>query len=155
MVEDEGRRAKEVKGRVLSVNISQEKGTKKRNVGISLVRKDMGLEGDAHAGVKGRHVSLLLKESIERMRQKGITVEYGDFAENITIDGLHPSCLFPGTKLRVGKDVVLSITRIGKECHKGCAIFKAVGDCIMPKEGIFAVVEKGGTVQVGDEVEIL
>ncbi|MCX7966180.1 MAG: MOSC domain-containing protein [Syntrophorhabdaceae bacterium] len=144
-----------MKGKILSVNISKDKGEKKTNVGRCRLIKDKGLENDAHAGFMHRQVSLLAKESMEKMKQKGIDVGYGDFAENLTTEGINLSLLPVGTKLRIGKNVVLRVSQIGKQCHMGCAIFMQVGDCIMPREGIFAEVIEDGYIKVGDEIEVL
>ncbi|HPC66928.1 MAG TPA: MOSC domain-containing protein [Syntrophorhabdaceae bacterium] len=144
-----------MKGKVLSVNISKDKGEKKNNIGRCRLIEEKGLEGDAHAGFMHRQVSLLALESIEKMRKKGINIEYGDFAENLTVEGMDLLSLPVGTKLRVGDGVILRVTQIGKQCHKGCAIFQQVGDCVMPKEGIFAEVITGGDVKIGDNIEVI
>lgn len=144
-----------MKGRILSVNISKDKGEKKTGIGECRVIKDKGLENDAHAGFMHRQVSLLALESIEKIREKGINIEYGDFAENLTTEGIDLVSLPVGTKLKIGNDVVLRITQIGKACHRGCAIFQQVGDCIMPREGIFAEVLTEGNVAVGDDIEVI
>lgn len=144
-----------VRGEVLAVCISPEKGTKKRPVAVGYFQADYGLIGDGHAEKGGlRQVSLLSEESILYMRGLGLKVGPGDFAENLTIRGIKISDLKPGTKLRVG-EVVLEITQIGKECHSRCAIYRQVGDCIMPREGVFAKVVKGGQVRAGDQVEVI
>ncbi len=144
-----------MKGKVLSVNISKDKGEKKNNIGRCRLIEEKGLEGDAHASFMHRQVSLLALESIEKMRKKGINIEYGDFAENLTVEGMNLVSLPVGTKLRVGDGVILRVTQIGKQCHKGCAIFQQVGDCVMPKEGIFAEVITGGDVKIGDTIEVI
>ncbi|MCX8110514.1 MAG: MOSC domain-containing protein [Syntrophorhabdaceae bacterium] len=144
-----------MKGKILSVNISKDKGEKKTNIGRCKLLEAKGLEGDAHAGFMHRQVSLLAIESIEKMRQKGINIEYGDFAENLTVEGIDLVSLPVGTKLRVGEGVMLRVTQIGKQCHKGCAIFQQVGDCVMPREGIFAEVLTGGIVNTGDDIEVI
>ena len=141
-------------GEILSVNISGKKSVKKHNVTSCKALLDYGLEHDAHAGTELRQISLLASESIEKIRQKGLNVQYGDFAENLTTSGIELYTLPLGTKLKVGKDVLLEVTKIGKECPKPCAIFYAVGDCVMPKEGIFARVLTAGTINVGDEIAI-
>ncbi|MDP3182897.1 MAG: MOSC domain-containing protein, partial [Desulfobaccales bacterium] len=110
--------------------------------------------GDAHAG-SGRQVSLLAKESIDKMLALGATVKPGDFAENITVQGLEVMSLPVGARLKVGPKALLEITQIGKACHKGCAIREQVGDCVMPREGVFARVLKGGVVKPGDLVEVV
>lgn len=142
------------KGKVLAVNISEDKGTKKANIQSCTLLKDFGLKGDAHAGPWHRQVSLLANESIEKMRAMGLNVGYGDFAENITTEGIGLVHLPIGTKIRVGNSVILRVTQIGKECHERCAIYYQAGDCVMPKEGIFAEVVSQGEVKVGDEIVI-
>jgi len=142
------------RGKILAVNISEEKGTKKTNIQSCALLKDFGLKGDAHAGPWHRQVSLLANESIEKMRAMGLSVSYGDFAENITTEGIDLVHLPIGTTIRIGDSVVLQVTQIGKECHERCAIYYQVGDCVMPKEGIFAEVMNEGEVKVGDEIII-
>ena len=142
------------RGKVLAVNISEDKGTKKTNVQSCSLLKDFGLEGDAHGGPWHRQVSLLANESIEKMRAKGLTVGYGDFAENITTEGIDLVHLPIGTEVRIGNSVILRVTQIGKECHERCAIYYQAGDCVMPKEGNFAEVVTEGEVKVGDEIVI-
>jgi len=142
------------KGRVLAVNISKDKGTKKTNVHSCLVLREHGLQGDAHAGPWHRQVSLLANESIQKMREMGLDLAYGDFAENITTEGIDLVHLPVGTEIRIGDSVRLRVTQIGKICHDRCAIYYQVGDCIMPKEGIFAEVLSEGEVKVGDEIII-
>ena len=140
--------------RIISVNISGKKSEKKHNVGSCRALYDCGLENDAHAGMELRQISLLAAESVEKIRQKGLNVEYGDFAENLTTEGIELYTLALGTKIKVGKDVLLEVTQIGKVCPKPCAIFYAVGDCVMPKEGIFARVLTAGTIRISDEIAI-
>lgn len=144
-----------MKGKILSVNISEEKGGKKRNVGSCLLLEGKGLSGDAHAGFMHRQVSLLAMESIEKIREKGLDVKPGDFAENLTTEGIVLYELPVGTVLRTSKGVLLRVTQIGKECHTRCAIFQAVGDCVMPKEGIFTEVLTEGNVSTGDDLEVV
>lgn len=140
--------------RVLAVCRSDEKGTAKEVVTEVTLRKDYGVENDAHADSNThRQVSLLARESIEKMRNMGINVGPGDFAENITTEGIDLPSITPGTRLSVGNEVTLEITQIGKECHTGCAIFKQVGKCIMPKEGVFARVIQGGVIRADDVIE--
>lgn len=141
-----------MKGKILSVNVSAEKGQKKHNVGRCLLVEGLGLEGDAHAGTKIRQVSLLAKESIEKIRNKGLDVRYGDFAENLTTQGIILHELPIGTRLKIGDKVIVKVTQIGKICHDRCAIFAQVGDCVMPREGIFAEVIIGGVISVGDSI---
>lgn len=142
------------KGKVLAVNISEDKGTKKTNVQSCSLLKDFGLKGDAHGGPWHRQVSLLANESIEKMRVKGLNVGCGDFAENITTEGVDLVHLPIGTEIRIGNSVILRVTQIGKECHERCAIYYQAGDCVMPKEGIFAEVVSEGEAKVGDEIII-
>lgn len=137
---------------VHSVCISRRKGEKKTPVEAVTLREDFGLDGDAHAG-SGRQVSLLALDGVERMRRKLPSIVPGDFAENLTVDGLEQLTLTPGVRLRVGASVVLEVTQIGKECHgHSCAIMRAVGSCVMPKEGVFAKVVTGGPIRPGDAV---
>ncbi|MEE9487363.1 MAG: MOSC domain-containing protein [Candidatus Brocadiales bacterium] len=142
-------------GRVVAVCISEKKGTQKEDVRKVTLVKDSGIQGDAHAGPGHRQVSLLALESANVMKDKGLDIDAGDFGENIVTEGLDLKHIIPGTRLRVGKEALLEITQIGKECHDRCAIYYKAGDCIMPKEGIFGTVQAGGVVRIGDEVEIL
>ena len=142
------------KGRVLAVNISEKKGTKKTNIQSCLIVKESGLKGDAHAGPWHRQVSLLANESIQKMKDKGLDVGYGDFAENLTTEGVDLVHLPIGTEIRIGDGVLLRVTQIGKECHDRCAIYYQAGDCVMPTEGIFAEVLSEGEIKVGDEIII-
>ncbi|MHC1710824.1 MAG: MOSC domain-containing protein [Solidesulfovibrio sp.] len=137
-----------------SVCTSERKGEKKKAVAVVTLREDFGVEGDAHAG-SGRQVSLLALEGVERMQQKLPSIIPGDFAENLTVQGLNELGLVPGSRIHVGKSVLLEVTQIGKECHgHGCAIMRAVGSCVMPKEGIFAKVLTGGSIRPGDPVRM-
>jgi MOSC domain-containing protein YiiM len=140
---------------IIAVCQSEKKGTSKTPVAEIAVKEDYGVVGDAHADcTTHRQVSLLAIESIDKMRNKGFDfLQPGDFAENITTKGIDLSVLPIGTQLRAGKDVILEMTQIGKECHAACAIRKQVGDCIMPREGIFAKVIRGGRVKAGDTIE--
>ena len=141
--------------KVLSINISEKKGTPKTKINPGVLIEDFGFEGDAHAGKWHRQVSLLAKESIEK--SKGLPSDglcHGVFAENITTEGIELYTIPVGTQLKVG-ECILEISQIGKECHEGCAIQKLVGKCVMPREGIFARVIKGGKVYEGDEIEVL
>ena len=138
-------------GTVVSVSISSKKGVKKTPVESVALRADDGIEGDAHAGPWHRQVSLLAEESIQKIRDSGLEVGYGAFAENITTRGLVLHELPVGTRLRIG-ECHAEVTQIGKECHDRCAIYHAVGDCVMPREGIFIRVLKGGRVKPGDTV---
>ena len=140
--------------RVLAVCTSTRKGEKKRPVATIECKIDHGIVGDAHAGNWHRQISLLANESVDKMRQSGLTLEAGDFAENILTEGVALRTLPIGTRLRVG-ETELEITQLGKECHSDCEIKKKVGVCVMPAEGVFAIVKKEGTIQAGDEIEVL
>lgn len=141
-------------GVVVSVNISEKKGVKKEPRAEGYLLEDYGLQGDAHAGPGLRQVSLLALESIQKMREMGVDVSPGDFAENITTSYLDLPSLPIGTILEVGEGLVLEVTQIGKTCHTGCAIFQQVGHCVMPKEGIFVRVVKGGKIKPGDRINV-
>lgn len=149
-----------MKARVYSINISKIKGVSKTPVSSAEVIEDFGFKQDAHAGDKIRQVSLLALESINKQKEcakiKNTSAELkpGDFAENLTTQGIALSKLKIGDKLKIGKDVVLEISKIGKDCHRYCAVYYKTGDCIMPREGIFAKVLKGGVVTVGDNIEV-
>jgi len=149
------------KGYVVSVNISPNKGERKKPIrGGSEVIEGCGLKGDGHANISAdvqnetshRQVSLLAQESIEKMRQIGLNVTPGDFAENITTSGIDLLSIKVGDYLKIGPDVLLEISQIGKTCHNRCAIYYQAGDCIMPREGVFARVIKGGMIKEGDEI---
>jgi len=139
-------------GMVKAVCISENKGERKKPVAAVELRENHGIVGDGHAGDWHRQVSLLAQESIDKMRKMGLDVNAGDFAENITTTGIDLVSLPIGTRLQVG-ETLLEVTQIGKECHTRCAIYYQAGDCVMPKEGIFAKVITGGMVRPGDEVE--
>jgi len=139
-------------GRIKAISISNTKGVKKVNKMSANLVENYGLTGDAHAGKWHRQVSLLADESIEKMRYKGIDVTAGDFAENITTEGLQVWCLPVGYRFKLGENTLLEITQIGKKCHHGCAIFQQIGECVMPKEGVFARVLKGGAIRPGDPI---
>jgi MOSC domain-containing protein YiiM len=144
------------KGTIMAVCRSERTGTKKEPCGEGIFIEDYGLERDAHAAAGiARQVSLLAEESIEKMQGQGIELKPGDFAENLTIGGMELFTLPVGTRLNVGEEVLLEISQIGKSCHSGCAIFKVVGACIMPKEGVFARVIRGGAIRTGDFVEVV
>ncbi len=130
---------------ILSINISEKVGTTKTPVASAVLREGHGIVGDAHAGDWHRQVSLLAEEDIQGMRGRGIEIGYGDFAENITTQGIDLGSLPVGARLTLGQ-ALLEITQIGKECHQGCAIFRAVGDCVMPRRGVFARVIRGGEI---------
>ena len=140
-------------GIVKAVCISEKKGTPKKNVGEALFIEDYGLEKDAHAGKWHRQVSLLSYDKIQAFREKGAEVEDGAFGENLVVEGIDFRTLPVGTRLICG-DVVLEMTQIGKECHHGCAIFQKMGECIMPREGVFAKVVRGGIIRSGDEMKV-
>jgi len=141
---------------IVAVCRSHKKGVSKTPIDEGFFEKDYGLVDDAHAASDThRQVSLLALDSIEKMRRLGLELSVGDFAENLTVDGLCLVSLPIGTRLAVGKDVILEVTQIGKECHTGCAIFQQIGKCIMPKEGIFTRVIKGGAVKAGDKLEVM
>jgi MOSC domain-containing protein YiiM len=145
-----------MQGKVIAVCRSEKTGTKKEPCGEGFFLEDYGLEKDAHAarGI-ARQVSLLAEASIDKMREMGLTLNPGDFAENLTISGMELCTLPVGTRLKVGSEVILEISQIGKACHKGCAIYQAVGACVMPKEGVFARVIKNGMIRTGDGIEII
>lgn len=144
-----------MQARIIAVCKSDKKGVKKIPQCSVLLHQNYGLVDDAHADSHThRQVSLLSVDSIEKMRKKGLEVRPGDFAENLTIEGLELYSIPLGTRLQAGDEVVLEVTQIGKECHTGCAILRQVGTCIMPKEGIFARVIRGGTVRPGDRIGI-
>jgi molybdopterin adenylyltransferase len=138
---------------IIAVSTSLNKGERKKNIGEGLLLKGLGLEGDAHAGFEHRQVSLLAVESINKMRDQGLEVGPGDFAENLTTRSIDLVNLPVGTRLKVGKEAVLRVTQIGKECHNRCAIYYQAGDCVMPKEGIFAEVLLGGKIRVNDLIK--
>jgi MOSC domain-containing protein YiiM len=141
-------------GRIVAVSISTKKGVKKTNIRVGTLIENYGLENDAHAGDWHRQVSLLAVESISKIREKGLDVNPGDFAENITTEGIKLWELPVGTRLKLGENSLVEITQIGKECHDRCAIYKQVGDCVMPREGIFVKVLKGGTIGPEDNIQI-
>jgi len=141
--------------KVVAVCKSDKKGTAKQDVKEGLLKEDYGLVGDAHADCcTHRQVSLLAMDSIDKMRGLGFDVNPGDFAENLTIEGIDLVSLPVGKRVFIGKEVILEVTQIGKECHAGCAIYRQIGKCIMPKEGVFAKVIRGGFVRAGDRVRI-
>ena len=139
---------------VVATCISEKKGERKTPLEAVTLRENHGIVGDAHAGDWHRQVSLLAAESIDKMRKLGLDVNSGDFAENITTSGIELVSLPIGTRLQVGA-TQLEVTQIGKECHTRCAIYHQAGDCVMPKEGIFARVISGGTVRPGGEVRVM
>jgi len=142
-------------GKIVAISISKKKGTVKKNVENAKLIEDWGIEGDAHAGKWHRQISFLANESINKMRMAGLpSLRAGAFAENITTEFINIPKLEIGTKVKLG-EAELEITQIGKECHDKCAIYAQVGDCVMPREGIFARVLKSGDIKVGEEIKIL
>ena len=142
--------------KVVSINVSDRKGVRKKPVGEAVIRTDYGIEGDAHSSSEWhRQVSLLALESIKKMQEMGLDVKPGDFAENITTEGLDLVSLPLGTRLQIGRDIIGEVSQIGKECHTRCAIYYQAGDCVMPKEGIFIKVIQGGIVRTGDTVSLV
>jgi MOSC domain-containing protein YiiM len=141
--------------KIVSIAVSKKKGTPKTPVEEAYLVKEHGLEGDAHSGPWHRQVSLLASESIDQAKAQGLNVNFGDFAENIATVGIDWKTLPIGTRARLGAQVVLEITQIGKECHNRCAIYYKAGDCIMPREGVFARVLEEGPIRCGDPIEIL
>ena len=144
-----------MKAEVVEVSISKEKGTRKENIPEGVLIENHGFRDDAHAGDWHRQVSLLAMESIEKIRAKGLDVGPGDFAENITTRGIDLVNLPIGTRLKVGEEVLMEVTQIGKECHTRCAIYYQAGDCVMPREGIFTKVLKGGRVKKSDPIVVI
>ncbi|MFA7466747.1 MAG: MOSC domain-containing protein [Desulfotomaculaceae bacterium] len=142
-------------GYIVAVCTSPKKSMRKKNIGTGQLVMEHGLENDAHAGPWHRQVSLLALESVQKMRDVGLDVNPGDFAENITTVGVDLVSLPIGTHIAFGAEALGEVTQIGKECHTRCAIYYQAGDCVMPKEGIFIRVLKGGTIKVGDEVHVL
>lgn len=141
-------------GKVIAACISEIRGVQKKNVHRIRLIADYGIEGDAHAGKWHRQVSLLSYEKIQEFRARGAKVDDGAFGENLVVEGIDFSKLPVGTQFKCG-EVILELTQIGKECHNGCAIFKTMGDCIMPREGVFTKVLHGGMIKEGDDLEIL
>jgi len=141
-------------GRVIAVCISEKKGERKKPVQEVIVRENFGIVDDAHAGDWHRQLSLLALESIKKMQAMGLNVTTGDFAENITTEGIELPSLSIGTRLSIG-ETLMEVTQIGKECHTRCAIYHQAGDCVMPREGIFVKVLRGGTIRPDDIIEIV
>jgi len=139
---------------VVSINISLKKGIRKKPIDEGTLIENLGIDGDAHSGNWHRQVSLLALESIEKMRALGLDVGPGDFAENITTEGIDLVSLPIGTKIEIG-GTTLEVTQIGKDCHARCVIYYQAGDCVMPKEGIFAKVLRGGKIKKGDNIRLL
>lgn len=140
---------------IISIAISKKKGTQKEVVDNAVLVSDHGLKGDAHAGQWHRQVSFLAEESIEKARIQGLDVGFGDFAENIATLGIEWPKVPIGTRVQLGERALVEITQIGKECHNKCAIYYKAGDCIMPREGVFARVIRGGPIHTGDTVILL
>jgi MOSC domain-containing protein YiiM len=141
--------------KIVSIAISKKKGTRKVAVEEALLVEHFGLEGDAHSGPWHRQVSFLASESIEKARLRGLDVTFGDFAENIATMGIEWLEVPVGTQLKLGDSALVEVTQVGKECHNKCAIYYLAGDCIMPKEGIFAKVLSGGKIRRGDAIQIV
>ncbi len=139
--------------KIVSIAISKKRGTTKKCVDTALLIENFGIKEDAHAGDWHRQLSLLSAERIEEAGKDGFKLHYGDFAENIATTGIDWKTQPIGRKFRLGRDALVEITQIGKECHKKCAIYARSGDCIMPREGVFAKILKGGTITVGDKIE--
>ena len=140
--------------KIVSIAVSKKKGTVKETVPEAELIEGHGVSGDAHAGPWHRQVSFLAQESIEKMRDAGCDVTFGDFAENIATEGIDWPSIPVGTKVKLGDQALVEITQIGKECHKKCAVYYRAGNCIMPKEGVFARVVRGGIVRIGDKIRI-
>lgn len=142
-----------MKGKVVSINISDKKSVRKKPAQEAFIKTNFGIEGDAHASSQWhRQVSLLALESIQKMQAMGLKVNPGDFAENITTEGIDLPKLPVGTKMTIGENIEFEVSQIGKKCHTRCEIYNQAGDCIMPKEGIFVKVLKGGKIKEGDEI---
>jgi len=138
--------------KIVSIAFSIKKGTRKECVERAEIVENHGLRGDAHAGPWHRQVSFLASEAIEKARNAGLDVTFGDFAENIATEGIDWPKIPVGSRFRLGSSIVVEITQIGKECHKKCAIYYQAGDCIMPREGVFGRVIKGGMISCGDPI---
>ncbi|MCX8070020.1 MAG: MOSC domain-containing protein [Thermodesulfovibrionales bacterium] len=145
-----------MKGKIVSINVSNKTGIRKTPVEEVSIIENKGIAGDAHASSNWhRQVSLLAIESIQKMQKAGLDVKPGDFAENITTEGLDLINLPIGTRMKLGNEVLGEVSQIGKKCHTKCAIYEQAGDCVMPKEGIFIKIMKGGIIKTGDEIEIM
>ena len=140
--------------KIVSIATSKKKGTRKGLVDEAFLKKEHGLKGDAHAGEWHRQVSFLASEEIDKARRSGLDVNFGDFAENIATTGIDWKSIPLGTRVRLGSDALVEITQIGKECHNRCAIYYKAGDCIMPREGVFARVLQEGKIKCGDTIRI-
>ena len=140
--------------KIVAISISQKRGTKKENINSAFLVKGYGIKGDAHAGREEKQISLLALESINKMQNNGINLNPGDFGENITTFGINLMKLPIGSKLKLGKEVRIKITQKGKLCHTRCSIYDTVGDCVMPREGMFGIVIQGGQIKPGEIIEI-
>jgi MOSC domain-containing protein YiiM len=141
---------------IISINTSEKKGVRKKEVPEAILKENYGIDGDAHASSEWhRQVSLLAIESIKKMQDKGLDVGQGDFAENITTEGIDLPSLPIGTKMTIGEEAEAEVTQIGKVCHTKCAIYYQAGDCVMPKEGIFVKILKGGKIKKGDIIKVI
>ena len=141
--------------KIVSISISKKKGTRKTQVAEACLLKNHGMQGDAHAGPWHRQISFLSSENIDKEREKGLDVTFGDFAENIATSGIDWKKMPVGTNVRLGESAVVEITQIGKKCHKKCEIYYQAGECIMPKEGVFGRVLEKGTIRCGDDIQIV
>ena len=141
--------------KIISIAVSRKKGTRKQCVDSVELINDHGLKSDAHSGPWHRQVSFLAAESIERARDSGLDVEFGSFAENIATEGIDWVTVPVGTRFKLGQTALVEITQIGKECKNKCAIYYQAGDCIMPREGVFARVINGGVIRTGDTIKCL
>lgn len=139
--------------KIVSIAVSKKKGTIKQCVQEAELIENHGIKGDAHAGDWHRQLSFLAAESIEKASKKDFTIKFGDFAENIATTGIDWKSQPIGQQYRLGNQALVEITQIGKECHQKCAIYYRTGDCIMPKEGVFAKILKGGVIHIGDKIE--
>ena len=142
-------------GEVLAVCISDRRGIQKEPVDAIDCIRGLGIRGDAHGGDWHRQVSLLADESVDQMRRRGTCIAPGGFAENVLTSGIDLRNLRAGCRLKAGRSVVLEVTQIGKQCHQGCAIYRAAGDCVMPREGIFCTVIEDGSVRAGDRIDVI
>lgn len=145
-----------MEAKIKAVCLSEEKGTTKKVIEEGILIENFGLKGDAHAGKWHRQLSLLDESSIDKMRNQGYELKFGDFAENITTEGLDKLYELPvGQKIKIDEKVIIEVTQIGKKCHHDCEIMQKIGDCVMPKEGIFAKVIKGGLIKAGAKLELI
>ena len=141
-------------GKITGICISEKRGTSKHPVDEAVIREGWGIENDAHGGNWHRQISLLSQEKIDAFRRKGAEVKPGAFGENLIVEGIDFSSLPVGTRFQIG-GVLLELTQIGKECHQHCQIYQKMGDCIMPREGVFTKVLHGGIIKEGDMLEIM